>query len=373
MTQKRILFLTPFVPSREGAAENFTRQLLDDFAKNGYWVDLVYYKYLQENRYETSFNNIRILKVLKNSRFVKIRNILCFPIIHPIFSVRFNWKLLWYLKKRIKKGMYDYVYLDHSQMFLYGHFFKEVPIIMRSHDIMTQRYTRKGNVLNNWLVKKSERFALKIEKSTIFVPSQKDAQLVLKHYGIITNLSKEYLDDIIVKSSPEHIKDRLVFFGKWNREDNYTGLKWFLDNVYPDLKTRSLSIWIIGKGLPNFIQNIIENESAIKYCGFINNPYEIISNSLGVISPLFSGAGVKVKVVESLACGTPVVGNDIAFEGIEVKDTSFMLNANTSIKYLECIELLKTISVDRRREFKQSFLANYESNSIVKFIENNQI
>ena len=45
----------------------------------------------------------------------------------------------------------------------------------------------------------------------------------------------------------------------------------------------------------------------------------ILSGDTGVAGTIYLpqlGAGVKVKVVESLACGTPVIGTDIAFEGI---------------------------------------------------------
>jgi len=34
--------------------------------------------------------------------------------------------------------------------------------------------------------------------------------------------------------------------------------------------------------------------------------------SKALISPLFTGAGIKVKVIEALACGIPVIGTDIA-------------------------------------------------------------
>ena len=59
--------------------------------------------------------------------------------------------------------------------------------------------------------------------------------------------------------------------------------------------------------------------------GFVDNPYKIMSESLGLIAPLFHGAGIKVKVIESLACGTPVIGTEVAFEGIDFIENKYLI------------------------------------------------
>ena len=54
----------------------------------------------------------------------------------------------------------------------------------------------------------------------------------------------------------------------------------------------------------------------INYLGFVQDSYARIVQSSAVIVPLFTGAGVKVKVLDSFTTGTPVIGTDVAFEGI---------------------------------------------------------
>ena len=85
------------------------------------------------------------------------------------------------------------------------------------------------------------------------------------------------------------------------------------------------------------------------------------------MSPIFSGAGVKVKVVESLACGTPVIGNEIAFEGISDEFSDFMIYANNPEEYAEIINKIN-LSIDKRLEFKERFMSNYQKQLISNYI-----
>ena len=87
----------------------------------------------------------------------------------------------------------------------------------------------------------------------------------------------------------------------------------------------------------------------------------MIANSRALIAPVFSGAGVKVKVLEALACGTPVVGTDIAFEGIVKADRMMMQFADAN----QCAEMMNChLSFEDRVMLKQSFLSMYSQLSI---------
>ena len=173
---------------------------------------------------------------------------------------------------------------------------------------------------------------------------------------------------MVVDAVPSRIDKRIVFMGKWKRPDNFDGLKWFFDNVY-DKISKDLTISIVGKWLPEQFEARLKKLNNVEYLGFVENPYDMIANSMATISPLFSGAGVKVKVVESLACGTPVIGNDIAFEGIADTYRKFMLHADTPEEYAKLIQEM-AISIESRQLYKRMFMENYVKQSIVNFVEN---
>ena len=162
------------------------------------------------------------------------------------------------------------------------------------------------------------------------------------------------------------ICDYYVCFAYWRRTDNYQGLEWFLDHVYS--KLNGLKIKIIGAGLNERLRMKILAFNNIEYVGFVDNPYPFISNATGLISPLFTGAGIKVKVIDALACGTPVIGTDISFEGIDEKYAEFCVRANTADDFIENISLLEKYSKVERLAFKNEFIRTYSDREIIKFI-----
>lgn len=362
----KILFITPFVPSKKAGGENFSRLLLDDLSKS-HTIDLIYFKYYSDDKYIPQSNNIRVKKVIKNTILLKLWNCIKIPFLHPIYTIRFSWSILKLMKKLEKEEQYDLIYLDHSQTFLYGLFFKKLPKILMAHDVMIQRFERSSSTIIKKWVYASEKFCMDMPNSTIFTFSDKDKQIINKYYNLPSHITHFFLDRTVIEAIPNNIEKQIVFFGKWKRADNFDGLKWFFDEVYTKLP-KELKILIIGLGLPDsFLQQINLNKN-IHYLGFVENPYPIIANSLAVISPLFSGAGVKVKTVESLACGTPVIGNNITFEGIDHIFDKFMIKAETKEDYIELLSNLN-ISLSNRQLYKAFFLSKYDEMSISSYLD----
>lgn len=362
---KKILFLTPFVPSNKAGGENFTRLLLENLSLTCK-VDLLYFRYADDAAYVCPNENVKVIKELVNSTKVKLKNYLRCPFFHPIFSIRFSRKILRFVQNLMEENHYDLLFLDHSQMALYGEFFPNIPKILMSHDVMAQRFSRAGNWLNKKLIVAGERRLMSQPNLMVFTFSEKDREIIRNTYGIDSRVTHFFLDENVIKAEPSKIEKRIVFLGKWKRADNFDGLKWFFDNVYEQID-KSIAIVIIGKWLPDDFQTRVLTLGNVEHLGFVDNPYPLIANSIATISPLFSGAGVKVKVVESLACGTPVVGNQIAFEGISAQYNSFMLQAETPSQYAAMINSIE-LSVETRQSFKKGFMTTYQESSICRFI-----
>lgn len=360
---KRILFLTPYTPSRRAGGENYTRQLLEHLSETNK-VDLIYFRYSDDPKYEIPNDNVNVLRIIENSKFLKLKNVIAYPLCHPIFTVRFCRSLLSYIKGIIDK--YDVLYLDHSQMFIYGKYFPAIPKILFSHDVMIQRYSRDKQLHGRKLVEYSEKKLMQIPNSKVFTFSVKDCEIIKKYYNVESKWTGFFIDNSVLESKATAIENQIVFFGKWKRPDNFEGVNWFFDNVYQKLN-QSLKIVIIGNNLPNEFLHKISSLKNVDYLGFVDNPYEIIANSIATVAPLFTGAGVKVKVVESLACGTPVIGTSIAFEGISSEYDSFMLLADTPEQYVDAINNI-TLSKETRHKFKENFTKTYCNNSILEYI-----
>ena len=364
MIKDKILFLTAYVPHKGAAGEKNTMIMLNDLASY-FDVDLIYYKYEYDNPYQPEKENVRVLSVQKNSKWVKVRNILNFPIVHPVFSIRFNWKLLHQIQGYYDKNHYKAIIFNHSNMFLYAKFLKRnVPKLLLCHDVIAQRVNRSSSWAMRKLCIASERYSLKMSNAHIFSFSQKDCNLIESIYGLPCKLNLDYIDADILSKSPSKIEGYYILFGDWTRSENLEGAMWLINKVCPLIKN-STFIKVIGRGFPE--HTICENEKVkIEVMGFVDDPYQMLSNAKALLVPLFQGAGIKVKVIEALACGTPVIGTNIAFEGLPKKYSSMMLLANDADSYLKAMEV--DIPLEERRRIKKEFIADYTSETIPQFL-----
>ena len=93
---------------------------------------------------------------------------------------------------------------------------------------------------------------------------------------------------------------------------NSDGLSWFVENVMPHIH---IDFYIIGsvcnslkkyKSLPN-----------IHLLGYVDNLEKYYANASFIVSPIFTGSGMKTKTVEALSYGKTIFGTEEAFVGIE--------------------------------------------------------
>lgn len=362
---KKILYITAFVPSRTGAGENFSLHLIDDLSQNNS-VDLIYFKYSDNKNYTTKSPNVHVLRIFKNSKFIKLLNYLMCPFLFPVFVVRFNLRRLFILKKIIRDIRYELILFDFSQTFLFSKFLDHPNKVLISHDVIAQRYSRIYAGVFMPFVRLSERLVIKNRNNKVFTFSQKDKQLLKNLYLVDSEVTCLYIDDIVIKSRPKNIGNYYVFFANWKRWDNLSGLKWFIKYVLPEVND-NIEFKIIGCGLQNSVLELLLEYPNVEYLGFIDDPYPLISNSRALLSPLFTGAGVKVKVLESLASGTHVIGTEISFEGIPSEFEDFMLVANYAEDFISLINNFQ-IDLNEKINLKKIFLKNYNQHTLSEYI-----
>ena len=189
-------------------------------------------------------------------------------------------------------------------------------------------------------------------------------------YGVDCDLTPVFIKQTIMGTKPSQCDNYHVFFADWARSDNSESLEWFLMNVAPYVE--QITFKIIGGGLSSALKGLADKYNNIEYLGFVDNPYPLIANARSVICPLHKGAGIKVKCLEALACGTPVIGTDVAFEGIDNSFYDYLYLANTPEEYVRLINGLN-IPLEDKVKIKNHFISEYSQKSIINYIiENNK-
>lgn len=355
---KKILFISAFPPGNKTAGQNYTAQLLKDISSS-YEVDLIYWSYPGHSAIVPL--EVKVLDEVKLTLWRKVLSTLSLFLLFPLFTARFNLRML----RRLSAiaSSYDILYFDFSQVFVYSLFIKHPCKVFMCHDVIAQKFARKRfSGLFLWNVKMTENLLLRTAAVRICF-SDKDVDYIRQTYGLESERVSFYLSDLIgrLDTSKIAIEDFYVFYGAWNRPENYEGLIWFCTEVLPHCDIRCV---VVGGGMGQEVRNKITSDK-VQLTGFVENPYEYIARSSCLIAPLFQGAGVKVKVIESLACGTPVIGTDIAAEGIPeltYGDGRMAMTIVSGAKgFISAINGFAAPSAATKAEIKKAFTEKYST------------
>lgn len=313
---KKLLYISSFPPNQKTGGQTFSLNAINELSKK-YIIDLIFFYYPEHDCEIVKGDNIQSIKCYNIRKFAFLKKFW----IHPVFTRRFNRDLLRYLQSITNN--YDVLYFDFSQIALYSLYLKHPYKILRMHDVLYQKFSRKNKLLGKWVFRTEKRLLKSFNK--VFVPSQKDVALLKNVYKINAFYTNEYLKKVIFPDYKSQ-KKQFVFYGYWKRSENTDGLIWFIEKVFP-LINIDIKFVVIGGGLPKYIKEKYLIEKGISYVGFIEKPLDIILQSSAVLVPLFQGAGIKVKVIDSFTTGTPVIGTDLAFEGLpDIKGLSYCTN-----------------------------------------------
>ncbi|WP_185957262.1 glycosyltransferase family 4 protein [Gracilimonas mengyeensis] len=172
---------------------------------------------------------------------------------------------------------------------------------------------------------------------------------------------------------------KMLMFADWNWQPNIQGLEWFLKEVWPPLKKAQpkVSLTVCGKGMPDSLLSIFNNDTQLHYKGFVEDLEEFKQRCGVMLAPLFSGSGIKLKIMESLASGLPVITTNSGAEGIPgLKENAHYLKANNAEDFLQKINKLlndcslqKTLSTQGRTLVKRNFSYKAQSQKLESFIQ----
>lgn len=153
------------------------------------------------------------------------------------------------------------------------------------------------------------------------------------------------------ESNVSHSSD-LLFVGS-DFPPNIEALEFLSTKVMPYTKRNLI---VIGKGLEKYKIKFESNN--IEIIGFVPDVSEFYKKTNIVLAPIFSGAGMKVKIAEALNFGKIVIGTEFSFVGYgnTFLNSSFMIVAGDSQKYIELLNCnYKSFSLEAKNYFEVNF------------------
>jgi glycosyltransferase involved in cell wall biosynthesis len=217
-----------------------------------------------------------------------------------------------------------------------------IPVIYFGHDIHYERLKLGNNFLpiekqvsvRDIRIMQTLEYNIWKKCDVLLYPSKKECDVINEYCKKDSALEMPLYDIEIAceeffKSNADvpKIANSLLFVGGSHHMPNADAMIWFAKDVLQKIKS-NISLSIVGDW-----QNSIKNEiikfwninksenQKLEFCGRIwqDDLYNKYRSSALVIAPLRFGAGVKRKVVESIAFRCPILGTEISFEGLDIQ------------------------------------------------------
>ncbi|MDR3522013.1 MAG: Hint domain-containing protein [Acidocella sp.] len=108
----------------------------------------------------------------------------------------------------------------------------------------------------------------------------------------------------------------IAFIGGFDHRPNQDAVRWLLDEIMPAIWTHDsgMTCQIIGSGWERAALPLLDRR--IKLTGAVANLQDIFNEVRLTVAPLRFGAGIKGKVLDSLASGVPCIMTPMAAEGL---------------------------------------------------------
>ncbi len=135
-------------------------------------------------------------------------------------------------------------------------------------------------------------------------------------------------------------ENALFHVGAMNWMPNEEGIRWFLKEVWPKVQAKfpALKLYLAGRAMPRWLLEL--NKKNVMVMGEVPDARDfILSKSISIV-PLFSGSGVRIKIVESMCLGKAVISTKTGAEGIEYTDGKNILLADTADDFVSAIACL---------------------------------
>lgn len=269
------------------------------------------------------------------------------------------------LSQLLSQNQYDIIQLETMYLTPYLKVIRELSnarVVLRSHNIEHEIWNRITENTSStikklylkYLTGKLQNYELNHIKDydSIITVSNRDLQIFrdfgLNKPGVSIPIGLKLEEYPFKGYSQNGLKVRKVcFIGAMDWIPNREGLLWFINEIWTELITifPFLELHIAGRNTDKDLGNIdIPN---CNHHGEVDSAISFISSHDIMIVPLLSGSGTRVKILESLALGVPVISTSIGYEGIDLTDGKEIMRADTKKEFISVFKKLIENKINR--------------------------
>jgi len=345
--------------------------------------------------------------IAKKVNFIeKFKFLIKGPFKKPIqISIYNNSKNIKFFKKYVKSIKPDIIFIDYIRSGDYA-LSLNLPKIINYDDPQSLKYKRMEEFLNEienpfgegidflpkllkkvFLFKIFKKIILKYEIYTL----KRYEREISKYYDLVLTNSKEdalYLKKNKIKNigffpplidrefynfDPQNKKDIITFIGKMDYPPNPHAVLYFIKEILPELEKNykgKFEFYVIGSKTPEWMFKL-SNEK-IKIVGEVEDIRPYLAESKVFVAPLKFGTGIKVKILEAMALGVPVVTTSVGIQGMNVKNGVHLFVEDEAKEFAKKVIILlkdENLRNEISKNARDYVFKNFDAENYVKRME----
>ncbi len=131
----------------------------------------------------------------------------------------------------------------------------------------------------------------------------------------------------------ERKPNQLVFTGSFRYHTNYEAMVWFVRDVFPKVLAKLPQTQLVITGDPAGLS--LPSSTNVTLAGYVDDIGALIASSTVSLAPLWSGGGTRLKILEAMAIGTPVVATSKGAEGLDARQGEHLFIADLPESFAE--------------------------------------
>jgi len=138
------------------------------------------------------------------------------------------------------------------------------------------------------------------------------------------------------------VPDRVLFFGRLDYYPNLDGLGWFVQQILPRIRRDrpGAELHVVGAGAGRDVEALVASTPGIRLIGRVSDVRDSLRAAAVVVAPLRVGGGTRLKILEALSMGRPVVSTTIGAEGLDVQGGAHVALADEPAAFADAVASL---------------------------------
>lgn len=155
--------------------------------------------------------------------------------------------------------------------------------------------------------------------------------------------------DAFYPTGAQKDEDDIIFTGNMYYFPNETAVVYFAEKIFPKIQAQRPEIIfrIVGGGASKKVRDLAKKNRSIVVIGFVDSVAEQYNQAKVSVCPMLAGSGIQNKILESLACGVPVVATTVGKGAIELGEEDGLYIADAPDEFAEKVLLLLSNNGDR--------------------------